>query len=178
LNEQGHSIDAYGIGTHLVTCQAQPALGGVYKLVQIHGMPRMKLSASLSKVSIPGLKKVYRLYSKEGYPIFDLMTPYSSPAPEVGERILCRSPLDDKLRAYARPSRVEELHSLVWDGKLVSPLPSLHESRRRCITQVAEMREDHRRATNPTPYKVSVSQELYSFMHELWDQESLIREIE
>ena len=30
------------------------------------------------------------------------------------------------------------------------------------------MRTDHLRHTNPTPYKVSVSGDLYEFTHQLW----------
>lgn len=178
LNDQGHSIDAFGIGTNLVTCKTQPALGGVFKLVEINGEPKMKLSSVISKVTIPSRKTVYRLYNKNHTPLFDLIDFESSKSPQVGQSVLCRHPFDEKLRALFKPSYVEELLSLFWDGKQVKELPSLTETRERVQKQLSMLREDHLRIVNPTPYKVSVSGELYTFMHKLWEDVMPIREYE
>lgn len=177
LKEQGHEIDCFGVGTNLVTCMTQPALGCVYKLVEINNQPRMKISQDSQKVTIPGKKECYRLYNQKGEAVVDLLVSAGSNPPPEKERILCRHPFDEAKRVFVTPSRVEPLHHLVWDGRLTSPFPSLQDLRSRVIQQISTFREDHLRRLNPTPYKLSVTPELYTYMHELWMNESPISEI-
>jgi len=176
LNEQGHSIDIFGIGTNLITCQSQPALGMVYKLVELEGQPRIKLSEEMEKVSIPAKKQIYRLYSKDGVPILDLMQKATDEPPQANHKIFCRHILDDTKRCYVVPSRVEPLLHLIWDGKPTCRLPTLHESRDFCLTRVLELRPDHLRPVNPTPYKVSVSNSFYNFFRNIWHESAPVRE--
>ncbi|XP_042014562.1 nicotinate phosphoribosyltransferase 1-like isoform X2 [Salvia splendens] len=181
LNKQGHEVDAFGIGTHLVTCYAQPALGVVFKLVEINNQPRIKLSEDVSKVSIPCKKRSYRLYGKEGYPLVDLMTGENETPPKAGERILCRHPFNESKRAYVVPQHVEELMKCYWpgrSGKVREELPPLKVIRERCIKHLEQMRPDHMRRLNPTPYKVSVSAKLYDFIHFLWLNEAPVGELQ
>ncbi|OIT05058.1 PREDICTED: nicotinate phosphoribosyltransferase 2-like [Nicotiana attenuata] len=181
LNKQGHEVDSFGIGTHLVTCYAQPALGVVFKLVEINNQPRIKLSEDVTKVSIPCKKRCFRLYGKEGYPLVDIMAGENEPPPKVGERILCRHPFSESKRAYVVPQRVEELLKCFWPGssdKKREDLPPLKEIRERCIKQLEQMRPDHMRKLNPTPYKVSVSAKLYDFIHFLWLNEAPVGELQ
>ncbi|KAL0431542.1 UNVERIFIED_CONTAM: Nicotinate phosphoribosyltransferase 1 [Sesamum radiatum] len=181
LNKQGHEVDSFGIGTHLVTCYAQPALGVVFKLVEINNQPRIKLSEDVSKVSIPCKKRSYRLYGKEGYPLVDLMTGENEPPPKAAERILCRHPFNESKRAYVVPQRVEELMKCFWpgrSGKKREELQPLNVIRERCIKQLDQMRPDHMRRLNPTPYKVSVSAKLYDFIHFLWLNEAPVGELQ
>lgn len=171
LSSEGHEINTFGIGTHLVTCQRQPALGCVFKLVEINGTPRIKLSQDVEKLVIPCKKSTYRMYSETGHPLMDYMVRAEERAPEVGKRILCRHPFEEQKRAYVTPAKVEPLLKLIWDGEnggIVRPSVTLSAARDTCKFQLSTMRNDHIRPLNPTPYKVAVSQSLYDYMHELW----------
>jgi nicotinate phosphoribosyltransferase len=177
LSQQGHDIDAFGIGTHLVTCDDQPAMGCVYKLVEAKGIPRIKLSQELSKMTIPGKKEAYRLFSEDGYSLLDLMIRVGDKPPEPEKRVLCHHPFDHIKRVYVTPSKVIPLHHCVWDGKRVYPEVPLNESRDYILNQLQSTREDHLRDVNPTPYKVSVSEELYNYVYDLWAEESPVTEL-
>ncbi|XP_075545547.1 nicotinate phosphoribosyltransferase isoform X2 [Dermacentor variabilis] len=226
----GHKINSFGIGTHLVTCQKQPALGCVYKwlstaapehrvlrtccshilmevvgykdacvlsgLVEVKDLSCIKLSLDIQKVTIPGKKACYRLYGHQGYALLDLMQKMDEPPPEKGKRVLCRHPFQDKTgngtaakmdaylnsweskRAYVIPDYVEDLCLLWWDhGKIARDLPPLSAIRNRVQESLKTLRPDIKRTLNPTPYKVSVSDNLYMFMHELWLQNAPIGEL-
>jgi len=182
LRQQGHEIDAFAVGTHLVTCQAQPALGCVYKLVSCGGKPRIKISQEVEKITVPGLKQAFRLYNSAGCPVVDLLQSADEPPPTPGTRILCRHPFQETKRAYVTPSSVQPLHTCVWDGDFTAvyapPFLPLATLRSYVMEQVVTLREDHMRPINPTPYKVSVSSELYEKLHTIWLAESPIPDID
>nr|CAB3492543.1 unnamed protein product [Digitaria exilis] len=194
LNKQGHEVDAFGIGTYLVTCYAQAALGCVFKLVEINKQPRIKLSEDVTKVSIPCKKKCYRLYGKEGYPLVDIMTGEDEPGPKLGG------------------PDIKMCCAFIGEANSREELPSLYEIRSRCIQHLDWMRPDHMRRLNPTPYKVlfctpdldvidvtkldnvnlmehtfysfllpeqvSVTAKLYDFIHFLWLNEAPVGELQ
>ena len=129
-----------------MTCQAQPALGCVYKLVQIDGKPRIKLSDDVSKANIPGRHHAFRLYGPS-YPLVDVLCGTDESIPKEGERLLCGKkfvvvvfftvddffhsllsafvaqfsvhPFIGHKRAYVTPKRVERLLHLYWCGSKV-----------------------------------------------------------
>jgi len=178
LNQQGHEIDVFGIGTHLVTCQSQPALGCVYKLVELNDTPRIKLSQEIAKVNLPGKKAVYRLWGSATHPVVDLMVCSEESEPKAGDRLLCRHPFIEHKRVYVNVTKVERLHFVCFEnGKRTKPEGSLVEQREYVLAQLKGMRSDHLRNLNATPYKVSVSEKLYNLLHSLWLDSTPVTEI-
>ncbi len=167
LNKAGHGINLFGIGTNLVTCQAQPALGCVFKLVELNGKPRIKLSNNIEKVLIPGRKKLFRLFGNDGFPILDLLVEVNEKNPLAGKQIECFDPFS-KEKKICIPSRVEDRLSTVWDKNGAFPIPDLMEARERCNAEVQKLNPDMLRIEDPLKYDVFVSKKLYNNFQELW----------
>jgi nicotinate phosphoribosyltransferase len=177
LNQEGHAIDAFGIGTSLVTCQAQSALGGVYKLVAVDGDPRIKLSEDDVKITIPGKKEAYRLIGSDGKAIIDVLILFGEEPPIAGKPFFCRHPFKAVKRAEVTATQVLPLYECVWDGKNRSPEFSVSAIREYSMKQVESLRSDIMRAINPTPYKVGVSAKLYEYIQRLRESEAPIGEL-
>lgn len=68
LLEDGAPLDNFGIGERLITSSSSPVLSGVYKMSELENngkwKPKIKISNSREKITLPGNKQVYRLYKK------------------------------------------------------------------------------------------------------------------
>ncbi|MEX2323512.1 MAG: nicotinate phosphoribosyltransferase [Acidimicrobiia bacterium] len=95
LVDGGAPIDGFGIGTSMVTSDDAPSLDIVYKLVDDRGTPRYK--ASLGKVTLPGIKQVFRGPDGDVLALadetFDGHVPLLQPAMVAGERVAAAPPL-------------------------------------------------------------------------------------
>ncbi|TVQ78789.1 MAG: nicotinate phosphoribosyltransferase [Bradymonadales bacterium] len=178
LLSQGAKIDAFGVGTRLVTCYDQAALGGVYKLVELEGQPRLKISQQTEKMVLPGAKSAYRVYGDNGEALLDYLCLRSEPPPKPGEELLALHPTDPLKRVRVIPRRVEALLKPQFrEAQFLAKL-SLEESRTRSLEDLKSIREDILRRKNPAPYKVSVSPKLRDCFLKLFEKESPPKEVQ
>lgn len=80
---EGAPIDAFGVGTRLLTSDDAPSLDIVYKLVRDDDGPRMKTSTG--KTTLPDIKQVYR-FATGSSPVRDLLCRASEEPPRVPRR--------------------------------------------------------------------------------------------
>ncbi|NWR53541.1 PNCB phosphoribosyltransferase, partial [Regulus satrapa] len=168
FRREGSEIDMIGIGTNLVTCPLQPSLGCVYKLVEVNGSPCLKLTEDEEKMTIPGMKMIYRLYDAAGHPFMDLMALEEEPSPSAGQELGVRvlGQLGETTKVI--PTTVEPLHRTYFrDGQVCEPLPSLPEVRTHAQVSLSLLSPAHRRLHEPQPYPVAVTERLHRLFLEL-----------
>ena len=139
LLTQGATIDIFGVGTEMVTSKDQPALGGIYKLVEQDkggmAIPRMKFSED--KVFYPSTKQVCRFSTENGIYTHDL---------------LC---LEDEACGG-----VPLLERVMEDGDIVINLPDIKVIHDRARESIAHLPQKFKDIKNTHTYTVKKSKRL------------------
>ncbi|XP_034386372.1 nicotinate phosphoribosyltransferase isoform X1 [Cyclopterus lumpus] len=168
LNNKENEIDVVGVGTHLVTCTRQPSLGCVYKLVEVRGIPRMKISEDPEKSTVPGRKAVYRLVDAEGRPFLDLVCLAVESPPEAGVSLSCYPLMCDSSLVSVTPAQVTCLRQEVFTkGQVTHPLCSAAETRVKVQSSLQTLHPRHKRLQEPDSYTVALSEKLHHLVIEL-----------
>ena len=171
LIEQGAKIDLFGVGENLITSKSNPVFGGVYKLAAIKKgdelIPKIKLSESVEKITNPGLKDVYRVYSKEGKIMADLIA-------------IKDEELDEKNIPFVYPAKpwkdmkfedvklVNMRHKIFDEGKLVYKRENIEDIKRYVRHQVDdELWEEERRFVMPHIHYLDYTTKFYELKMKL-----------
>lgn len=164
LKDQGAEIDAWGVGTRLVTAYDQPALGGVYKLSAIRRadgrwIPRIKLSEQVSKMTIPGLLDVRRYVKDDGSDTGDMIVDIHA-LPDDEEIIV--DPLDPTRRKVLTGRAFTMLLEPIFrSGRFVGTRATATEARAKCASSVAALDPSIKRFLNPHEYPAGIERGLH-----------------
>ena len=165
LKRQGAKINAWGVGTHLITSRDCPSLNGVYKLVALREngqwQPRIKVSSNIEKATDPGIKRLVRYFNAEGQPIGDT----------IGlEQESWLAQGDIPGRRWGRPylttrlpgahGATELLRPVVENGRRTVASPSVESVRQHALDQIASLPEEFKRLRNPEVYRVLLTESL------------------
>ena len=162
IMSQGGRVDIWGVGTNLVTAGGVGggALGGVYKLVELNGQPRIKLSSNPEKVTTPGTKKIARFIDDAGFMEADAIAHVSEDL-DTGPVVIVDPNNPLRKKRLDNPNRTPLLREVVKCGAFVYDFPSLDQVRCRRTEQLAQLHESYRRLRNPHEYKVGLTQALW-----------------
>lgn len=169
---QGGPIDIFGVGERLITSKTDPVFGAVYKIVGIEKQgkwePRIKVSESVTKITNPGLKNVYRVYSAEGKAIAELLT-LPGEKPSTNSPYCYIDPEKPWKELYFENCTFKNMQELIIkDGKQIVKSPTLKEIRAYVQDQLThEIWEEEKRFENPHSHYLDMSPEYYHMKMDL-----------
>jgi nicotinate phosphoribosyltransferase len=137
----GAPIDAFGVGTGMVTGGDAPTLDAAYKLAEYNGVPRLKTSQG--KVSLPGRKQVFRAVNASGGFYADLVGLNDEGTTTVAREF---KPVPNEVSALLTRQMV--------GGHRVEPRPTLAESREHLLQTLARLGQRHKDLDKPDVYPV------------------------
>ena len=181
LKAQDAKINSWGVGTRLITANDNPAFGGVYKLAAVKDAdsteftPKIKLSENTEKVTNPGNKTVYRLYSKKTGKIKADLICLADEKLNEEENMVLFDPIDTwkKTKVLGGTYEIRELLvPVIKAGKRVYESPSVMELRDYCQKEQGTLWDESRRFVNPQKVYVDLSQKLWDLKKDLLEEMS------
>ena len=159
LNDQKAPIDIFGVGTNLVTGNPDGAIDGVYKLVESGGKPRIKISESIKKVTIPYKKQVFRVKDNSG-------NWFGADAIALeDERNLTsmHDPFDPLKKMSLKNLDKEPLLKMVMGkGKRLKKSKSITEIAAYSGERLSRLPDEYKRFFNPHIYKIGITDKLWN----------------
>jgi nicotinate phosphoribosyltransferase len=166
LNEQNAPIDGYGIGTELITGKKTAALDGVYKLSEFNNEPRLKLSDTFQKISIPGNKKIYRYFDKEGLFYADGIA-----LNDENETKIIHHPYERNVKCNLEGYTKENIyHTFIENGKIKEREKDVNQIKKYVIKRMKQLPDEHKRFEKPHIYKVGISEKLNNIRNNMVNQ--------
>ena len=140
LLKNGVPADYFGVGTELATSYDDPAMSGVYKMVEIQSdagiVPKVKTSPD--KPSYPGKKQVFR-FETGGIYKKDLIALENEMAPQGG---------------------IPLLKDVIKNGALVGELPAIEDSREFALDNLAHLPHEFHDLEKSAQYEIRLSEKL------------------
>ena len=169
---QGAKVDSFGVGERLITASSAPVFGGVYKLCAVEKdgemVPKIKLSENTAKVTIPGAKKLWRLYDNEsGKALADVITLEDETIDDSRDYEIFDPDYTWKRKNVYNFSARQLLQPLFINGKRVYEYQDIDDIKSYCLSQVDTLWDEVKRFENPHTYYVDLSQRLWDTKHEL-----------
>ena len=163
LKQQGAKIDAWGVGTKLITAYDNPALGAVYKLACLEDdngnmVDRLKVSENPAKLTIPGIKRVYRIINKDtGMAAGDYIALENEDV-SAEASIKLFHPTHTYLEKEVKNFEIRDLHTDIFiTGEQVYDVPTVHESAQYFKKNKELLWNEYLRLLNPEFYPVDLS---------------------
>ena len=173
LIEQGAKLDSFGVGENLITSKSDPVFGGVYKLAGIYKNnvlePKIKISATLEKITNPSFKEVYRLYNEENKAIGDLLTLKDE---IINENTQIVDPLKPWKKIDLKQFKIKKMHHKIFEkGKLIYEIPSILDTRNYVRYQIDnELWDEEKRFVLPHTHYLDFSKALYDLKIKLIEE--------
>ena len=163
LLEQKAPIDSFGVGTSLATGQPDAALDGVYKLSEINGEPKIKLSENIQKVTLPGRKQVYRFMDETGCFAADAIALENE---EIPDKMI--HPFDvEKSKELDTKKAIPLLNKIMENGHSLLKNQEPKDVAAYVQKRMQQLPEEHKRFNNPHIYKVGISAPLQQLRSDL-----------